>query len=166
MKIKHKRKVLKRLDDVMFAVVYGNLTVAVIQGFVALIGYFIFGVKNPILWGVLTVIGALIPFFGTATIWVPLSFFIFISGVLQNEIGLIWKSIGLFLYGTLLIATVDNFIKPYIIGDKANVHPLVILLGVFGGLALVGPIGLVVGPIILALFLTSLTIYLEERYKN
>jgi predicted PurR-regulated permease PerM len=162
MKKQHHQKIIKRLDDVMFGVVYGNVLVALFQGIVAIIGFFIFGVNAPILWGLVVAITALIPYIGTALVWVPMSLIFFLEGFLSGDKLIMWKGVGLFLYGLLLISTIDNFLKPKIIGDRSKVHPVVILLGIFGGLALMGIPGFIVGPVVLALTISFVEIYLKK----
>ena len=72
------------------------------------------------------------------------------------------RGIGILLYGALFISTIDNVIKPRIIGQKANVHPLLVLLGVLGGMSAFGFIGLIIGPLVLSLFIALINIYQEQ----
>ena len=102
---------------------------------------------------------ALIPYIGTGVIWVPAALFIFLDGVFQNSTPLILKGVGLFLYCLVFVASSDNILRPKLIGDKAKVHPVIILVGILGGMALFGVIGVLVGPLIL-----SLTSVLVESY--
>jgi len=111
----------------------------------------------------ITIVAAFIPFVGSALVWFPASVTLLFRGVVANNNDLVMKSLGLFFYGLILVSSIDNFLKPKIIGQKANMHPLVILLGVFGGLSLFGFIGIMVGPLLLALFVTSLKIYESEK---
>ena len=109
------------------------------------------------------VIFALIPYFGTAIIWLPAALnFIFI-GYLQNDNSSTIRGIVLIIYGIFVISSIDNILKPKMIGAKAKVHPILVLLGVLGGLSLFGFIGLILGPIMLALLMTFVDIYEEEK---
>jgi len=159
---KQKQKLISQCSDVTYAVVYGQIVTAIIQGTIATIGYYIFGVPAPILWGVLTTFFALIPYLGTAIAWLPLSIYLFLSGM---NSGIWWQGLGLFLYGLLIVGLIDNIIRPKLIGDKSGMHPAIVLIGVLGGIPLFGFIGLFVGPLILALFLTSLT-FIENIRTN
>ena len=106
---------------------------------------------------------ALIPFVGTPIIWLPAALYRFSNGLASGNNWKITSGIILFLYGALIISTIDNFLKPKIIGDKAEVHPILVLLGVLGGLKLFGIIGIIIGPVILAVFKMVVEIYEEER---
>jgi len=162
-KEKFQKEVFTKIDKITYAVVYGSLIVALIQGAVGAIGFFLFGINAPILWGILMTIFALIPLLGTAIIWLPISLIMILDGYLANENMMVLKGLGLLVYGAVLIAGIDNVIKPKLISKKAEVHPVVILLGVLGGLSFLGFFGFIVGPLILALFLALLDIYSKEK---
>jgi len=153
------RKVFQKLSETTYAIVYGSLLVAAIQGVVGGIGYFFFGIPSPILWGIFTALFALIPVAGTAIVWVPLSLLLMVQGFP-------WMGVGLLVYGLVIIGSLDNLLRPFIIGKKANIHPVFVLLGVLGGLAVFGFIGFVIGPLILALFITFLEIYETDKISS
>ena len=121
-----------------------------------MIGLLIIGVKSALLWGLVMMIFALVPFVGTPIVWIPLGLIEFISG---NPA----KGILVLLYGALVISSIDNIIKPRIIGKKAQVHPVLILLGVLGGIKMFGFVGLMFGPLLLALLLVLLDLYQVDR---
>lgn len=149
-----KEKLVQVIESVTSAVVFGTIMTAVIQGIIATVGYTIFQAPNPFLLGILTIISALLPFIGTMIVWVPVSAFMIINGVMIGSALQIGLGIGLILYGIFIISTIDNFVRPYLISGKTHIHPLIILLGVIGGVNLFGFVGLFLGPIILALFTT------------
>jgi len=153
------RKVFQKLKETTYAIVYGSLLVAAIQGFAGGVGYFFFGIQSPIMWGVFTALFALIPVIGTAVVWVPLSILLVVQGTPA-------AGIGLLVYGVIIIGSMDNILRPFVIGKKAKIHPVFVLLGVLGGIALFGFIGFVLGPLILALLMTFLEIYENERIMN
>ena len=159
----HKQKVLETFHNITYAVFYGNITVAIIQGIFGAIGFFILGVPSPILWGLIMTFFALIPYFGTAIIWLPAALNLIFMGYLQNNNSSTIRGIILIVYGIFVISSIDNILKPKIIGTKAKVHPILVLLGVLGGLSLFGFIGLVLGPVMLALLMTFVDIYEEEK---
>ncbi len=159
----HQKNILKRFDDVTYAVIYGQLLIALAQGVLGTIGFFIFGVPSPIFWGAVMAFFALIPFIGTPIIWLPASLMLIVNGYAQADNGLITKGILLLLYGMFIISTIDNILKPKVIGERAKLHPVFVLLGVLGGITLFGVVGLVVGPLIFAILITSIQIYEEEK---
>jgi len=159
----HQKLVFKKFDGVMFAVIYGNLIVAVIQGALGGLGFFIFGVPSPLLWGIVMMLFSLIPYFGSSIIWVPAALILIFNGYAQLDNVIIIKGILLILWGTFIVGLADNILKPKIIGSRANIHPVLVLLGVLGGLKVFGIIGLIIGPIILALLTTFIKIYEDEK---
>ena len=159
----HKQNVFRRFHDSTYAVFYGNIAVAAVQGISGAIGFMFFGIPSPILWGAVMIIFALVPYFGTAIIWLPAALNLIFGGYLQNSNSAIARGVGLIVYGVLVISVVDNFLKPKIIGAKADIHPILVLLGVLGGLQLFGFLGLILGPVMLALLMTFVEIYEEEK---
>ncbi|MBI4452274.1 AI-2E family transporter [Candidatus Woesearchaeota archaeon] len=158
-----KQRVIQRFHDITFGAFYGNVLVAIIQGVVGAIGFVVFGVPSPILWGFVMMFFALIPYFGTGVIWVPASLNLLFLGYLQNDSYYTINGIALLAYGILIISSIDNFLKPRLIGTKAKVHPVLVLLGVLGGLNLFGFIGLILGPVMLALLMTFIELYEKEK---
>ncbi len=158
----HQTQIFKKMDDMIYSIVYGNVIVSIIQGAIATLGYFVFGLGSPIVWGIITTFFALIPMGGTALVWIPASLYLILNGIIYgtNDLG---NGIGLAIYSALIVSTIDNFIKPHIIGERANLHPALVVLGVFGGLAVFGMLGIFLGPIILGLFVTFIDIYKDER---
>ncbi len=159
---KNKNKISYEFNRIISGVVYGQLLTALVQGFVAIIGYLSFGIKSPILWGFFTAALSLIPFIGAAGVWVPLSLVKLASSLINNDIKGIGQSIGLFVYGFLVISLIDNFLKPKFIGDKAKLNPVIAFTSILGGLSLFGIAGVILGPVIVALFLGMLKIYSSE----
>lgn len=157
--------ILHRLREIVHGVVYGFLLVAVIQGVFGALGFFLFGIPSPLFWGVIISFFALIPAIGTGVIWIPASLFLLLDGIFQDSTSLILKGIGLFVYCFIFVGSVDNILRPKLIGDKAKVHVAVIMLGIFGGILLVGPIGVMLGPLVLSLTAEVMRVYLVERKK-
>jgi len=158
----YKGELIKELEDMTHAVVYGHIVTALAQGAIGALGFFIFGVKGALVWGLVMFFFSLMPIIGPPLVWAPASLYILTSGIITHSPNMIGRGIGLFLYGLLIISTVDNIVRPKVIGTRAKINPAIILLGVVGGLFLFGAIGLIIGPIILSLFFTTLKIY-EER---
>ena len=143
---------LHRMSLTINSVVKGNLTVAFLQGFLVGIGFALFGVPNAVLWGTLASAGALIPGVGTAIVIAPGIAYLFLTGMTGNAIGLL-------IWGLVIVGLVDTFLNPILIGGRASIHPLLILLAVLGGLAMFGPAGIFLGPIIISFLLGLLSIY-------
>lgn len=159
-----KRAFAKQVRDIIHATVYGTLIVALVQGTLGTIAFVIFdSTRTPFLWGMIMAVAALIPFVGTALVWVPIGVIQLISGYAQGSGIIIWKAIGLIFVGATLISTIDNVIKPKIIGKRASIHPLLVLLGVLGGVAFFGFIGVIVGPLVMALLATLIRVYKKEK---
>lgn len=144
--------VLTKLRTAVSAVIRGNLTIALIQGIVATIGFLIFGVPNATLWGSVTAIAALIPGVGTALVVVPVAIYLFLTG---NIIA----TIGLLIWGATAVGLVDNLLGPRLLGRGTDLHPLLVFLAVLGGIALFGPLGILLGPVIVSLLIALLGIY-------
>lgn len=159
----HKQNVFSKFHDITYAVFYGNISVAIIQGIVGSIGFFALGLSSPILWGFVMMFFALMPYFGTALIWLPAALNLIFMGYLQNDNSTIVRGVILIGYGVFVISSIDNILKPKIIGQKADIHPILVLLGILGGLNLFGLIGIILGPVMLALLMTFVQIYEEEK---
>ena len=132
--------------------------VAIIQGVIALIGFLIFGVPDPFFWFVITAVGSMIPFIGTAIGIVPVT-------ILLLSQGMEWQAIAILIYGIVVVGSTDNIVRLYILKRLSSVHPLITLFGVVVGVPLFGFIGLIFGPLLISLFLLILKIYKTE-YGN
>lgn len=137
------------------AVMFGIVLIAAAQGIIAAVGFQLFGVSHAVLAGALTAIASLIPIVGTFLIWGPVSFWLLIND--QP-----WQAAGLFVWGTLLISTVDNLIRPLVISKVMRVSFLLVMFGIFGGIAAFGLIGLFIGPVILSVGLTAWNEWIQE----
>ena len=143
--------IVNKLAVAVNSVVKGKLAIAVIQGVLAGVGLAIFGVPNPVVWGLVAVVVSLIPPIGTALVLVPAIGYLIIAGSIPAAIGLaVW---------TTGVGVVDNLIGPRLIGGGMQIHPLLVLLSVLGGLALFGPVGLFLGPLSIALLLALLSLH-------
>lgn len=129
--------------------------VGIFQGFVALIGFWIFGVPNPWFWFVITSIASVVPFVGTAVSVLSVSLILFASG--ETNAGT-----GMLIYGFVVVNSSDNLVRLLVLKKMANEHPLTTLIGVIIGLPLFGFIGLIFGPLLISLLLIVLKIYKKE----
>ena len=155
---RHKEKVFVRLDNTMKAVVRGVLVTALMQGVLAAVAYLALGVPFVLVLASITALFSLLPIGGTALVWLPVAGYLFWSGP-------IWKAIAMVAWGSLVVVgVVDNFFKPLLIGQGTQLPMLFLFLSIIGGLAAYGFIGVFLGPILLAILLTTIHIY-EEEYQ-
>lgn len=145
----------KESSEVVKSNAIGIPLVALLQGLVALIGYYIFGVQDPIFWFVVTVVGSMIPFVGTALGVAPVTILLYAQG---HQL----EAIGLLIYGIAVVGSTDNIFRMVVQRRLANLHPLITLIGVIIGVPLFGFIGLIFGPLLLSLFLLLVKIYKNE----
>ncbi len=139
------------------AVVLATLLSAVAQGLLAGVGYFFAGLDSIVLLTVLTTMLAMVPFVGAAAVWLPISVYLIFVAEGQSTAG-----IGLGIYGLLVVSMADNLVKPYILHGQSNLHPLLALLSVLGGVQALGPIGILVGPMLVAFLQALLNILRRE----
>lgn len=132
--------------------------VALAQGIIALIGFLIFGIPDPLFWFVIVTIGSMIPFVGTLLGILPVF-------ILSLSTGNNFQAWGILIYGLVVVGSTDNIIRLYVLKKLDNVHPLITLIGVIVGVPLFGFIGLIFGPLLISLFLVVLRIYRNE-YGN
>jgi len=140
------------------AVLYGQVLTAVIQGGLGGFGLLIFGVPNALFWGAIMMITAFLPVLGTPMIWVP-------AGVGLILDAKATRGIMLLIYGATIVMNIDNFLRPKLVSGRTNVHPVLILIGVLGGLRVFGFIGMLVGPLILAILVALIKFY-EQNYMH
>lgn len=141
-----------RTREVISASVYGVLVIASIQGALGGLAFWILGLPSPLVWAVVMTLLSMIPMAGAFIVWVPAAIFLAVSGF--------WvKAIILAAWGTLIIGTVDNFLRPKLVGEKTKLHELFIFFSVLGGLKVFGILGIVLGPVVLAITLALLDVF-------
>jgi predicted PurR-regulated permease PerM len=145
----------KELNHMVFANAIGIPLIAILQGIVGLIGYLILGVDEPWFWFVITCIASMIPVFGAAIGYIPVSLLFFAN----SQPG---KGVIMLLYGFGIIGTVDNLFRFWVLKRIGDVHPLITGFGVIIGVSLFGFIGLIFGPILISMFLVFIKIYANE----
>ena len=159
LKEKHRRHVSEKFNSVIYATIYGIVITAIVQGAIGAIGLWIFGVSSPLLWGLVMTILVMIPFVGPAFVWLP-------AAIFKLATGETFSGVGLLLYGLFIVSTIDNVVRPKIIGSKGNIHPALVLLGVLGGLEVFGLLGIIIGPLILAISAVFLSLYVSEHTED
>jgi predicted PurR-regulated permease PerM len=151
------RELVAEFDRVCRAVVAATLLSAVAQGILAGFGFYMAGLSNSVaLLMLLTMVLAMVPFTGAASVWVPVCLYLYFFA------GNFWGAVILAAYGTLIISAADNVIKPWVLHGQSNLHPLLALLSVIGGLGALGPIGILVGPMVVVFLQTLLKILQRE----
>lgn len=146
------RIVLKRLTGAVHSVIRGSLSIALIQGILTAVGFSLFGVPNSILWGVVASFAALIPGIGTSLVLAPGVLYLFIIGATT-------PALGLLVWSVFAVGLIDNFLGPKLVGRGMQLHPLIVLLSVFGGLMFFGPSGVFLGPLSVSLLFALASIY-------
>lgn len=155
---KYQHVYLQAAGQTTRAVVYGLVLAALGQGVLAGVGYAIAGIKAPVLFGAVTSLLAMVPM-GATLIWMPLS----LGLILTDQF---WPGIGLFLWGLLVVSTVDNIIRPLVISGSSKVPFLVVMFGVLGGLSAFGAVGLFLGPVILAVLLSVWQAWIKQQRQT
>jgi len=147
-------QLLERFVSVARATLKGSLLIGALQGLLAGLAFWVCGVPAPAFWGTVMVVLSIIPAIGAAFVWVPAVIFLFATG---NST----PAIGLLLWCAIVVSTVDNFLRPRLIGRDARMSDMLILLSTLGGIGAFGALGFIVGPIVAALFVTVWHIYGE-----
>jgi len=146
---------MNRVVSAVNGVVKGLFLTALCHGAVATVGFFIFGVPNALVWGVFTVLAALVPAIGVWFSLIPAVAYMLITGHIPGAIGLaIWAVCG--------VALIDNFVGPRILGHRTQMHPLLIVLSVLGGIQFFGILGFLIGPILMAIFMVMIDMYRKD----
>lgn len=155
LKNRNSDKLLTEVRGMVLSNAIGIPVLAVVQGVIAIIGYMIFGVKEPILWGIITGVCSVVPVVGTMLAWVPITLYLFAVG--RGDAGL-----GMLFWGLIPIGASDNIIRFLLQKKLADVHPIITVLGVIIGVNLFGFIGLIYGPLLISIFILLIRIYIDE----
>jgi predicted PurR-regulated permease PerM len=150
---------VREVKNMTDAVVYGQIITAFVQSILATIACFILGYKAPLVWGLLTFILSVIPMIGPAFVYVPLGLSSIVTYMTITDTSALIKGIIMLIFGFGIISSVDNVLKPLLISDKVRIHPVLVMLGIIGGLTLFGFMGIVLGPLILIVLITLFNIY-------
>ncbi len=152
----YEERLLKEFDRTSRAVVLACMLSALVQGILAAIAYWLLGFDSVVLLFLVTSLMALVPFLGAASVWAPCA--IYLGAVEQR-----WSAaIALAIYGAAIVSSIDNVIKVYVLHGRSTMHPLFALLSVIGGVKVFGPIGILVGPMVVVFLQTLLEILNHE----
>lgn len=156
--VRYKDPLFGKLNDLSKGIIYGIFGAAIVQGLFGGVGFFIAGIENSVFWGTMMAIFSPVPYIGPAIVWIPMAIYLLIKGHFLASFFIVF-------WGALVVSTVDNLVKPYLIGKSAEINPLLVLLTLLGGILVFGVKALVFAPFLLTLFLGLLHIYKLE-YKD
>lgn len=152
-------ELVARVDQLLWAVLVGNVAVAVVQGVLTGIGLAIIGFPNLIFWSVVTVILSLLPLIGASVVWIPAAGYLFIAG---RPVA----AVLLFVYGATVVSLSDNYLRPMVGGREAGLNPGLFVLGIFGGLFVFGFMGVFFGPIVLGVLKVVVELFAREHSRD
>lgn len=151
-------EILDNLKKSINRIFKGSFIIAIAQGLLAWLGFTIFGVPNAIIWGVVAGIASFIPTIGTSMVTVPAMLFLFFTGMQL-------QALGLLIWSVILVGTIDNFLTPYIISKDTEIPSLFILFAILGGVILIGPLGILIGPLVLSFLYSLISIYKKQLHS-
>ena len=155
----NKKNVLSEINMIVTSNAIGIPLLAIIQGVIALIGYWIFNVPSPFLFGFLTCFATIIPVVGTALLCFPFALYMALTGDWVN-------ALGLTAYALIVVTNVDNLIRFVLQKKMADTHPLITIFGVIIGLSLFGFMGIIFGPLLISIFILCFNIFKEKYLEN
>ncbi|EKD58690.1 MAG: protein of unknown function UPF0118 [uncultured bacterium] len=151
----HEKVLIKKFISISRATIKGTLIVGLVQGSIGATLFAIVGIPSAIVWGIVMMLLSLIPMLGTGLIWLPAAIIMFLMGN-------VWQGVTILIVGAGVISTIDNFLRPKLVGSDTQMHPLIVFFATLGGISMLGFLGFIVGPIIVALFLALWEIYGTE----
>lgn len=152
-------QILSTMKDAINRIFKGSFLIAIVQGFLMAIGLTIFGVPNAAVWGVVAGMASFIPTLGTSVVSIPAVLFLFFSGMHL-------QALGMLLWAFIMVGTIDNILSPYVISKDTDISSLFILFSILGGISLMGPVGLFIGPLVLSLLYSLVSIYKKGLKVN
>lgn len=155
---KKEERLYLRFTSTVRATVKGTLIIAIIQGCLGAVLFWLVGIPSPILWGVIMAVLGIIPAVGGFIIWAP-------AGIILILNGSLWQGVTVLVVGALVISSIDNILRPPLVGKDTAMPDVLVLLSTLGGLTIFGVSGFVIGPVIAAFFLSMWSMF-EEEYKR
>ncbi|MGD9113116.1 MAG: AI-2E family transporter [Desulfobacterales bacterium] len=146
------RRMLNKFTSVTRATLKGTAVIGILQGGLAGFAFWVVGIPSAVFWGTIMAVLSIIPGIGTALIWVP-------AAIMLGAAGNFLKAIGLALFCALVVGSIDNLLRPVLVGKDTQMHELMIFFGTLGGIIMFGIMGMIIGPIVAALFVTVWEIY-------
>lgn len=149
-------ELIRRTDDLLWAAVVGNAVVAALQAVLTVVAFVVLGFENIVFLGVATFALSLLPLIGASVVWIPAVVYLVLLGRIP-------EAVGLLVYGSIVISGSDNFVRPMAMQRGAHLNPGTLVLGIFGGVAVFGFLGLFVGPVVLGLAKEVVDVLVAER---
>ena len=159
LRMTHRRALMQQFVVVTRATIKGSVVVAIVQGMIGGIVFWMLGIQGPLLWGVLMGCFSLIPAVGTGLVWVPVAIYLLATGAVV-------KGIILIVCGLFVIGLIDNLLRPMLVGRDTRIPDYVVLITTLGGIDMFGFNGIVIGPVIAALFIATWNIVTRMRTGN
>ena len=151
-----RRDLFEKFTTVIRATIKGSIVVAIVQGVIGGVVFWLLDIRAALLWGVVMGLLSLVPAIGTGLIWVPVAIYLFATGA-------IWKGVVLVLCGVFVIGMVDNVLRPVLVGKDTRMPDYVVLISTLGGISVMGINGFIVGPVIAAMFMSAWEIFTQSR---
>jgi len=145
-----------RVGDTIFATVYGTLAVSLIQGLLGGLMFWCLGLPAPLLWGVVMALLAVVPMLGASVIWAPAAIFLALDGSWE-------KALVLAVWGVLVVSTIDNLLRPILVGKRLKLHTVHAFISMVGGVILFGSAGLILGPVVFTVTAVLLEIWRRRQ---
>lgn len=145
-------RLIVRVDDTIYATIYGTLAVSALQGLLGGLMFWWLGLPSPLLWGVVMALLSVVPVLGAFVVWVPAAIYLILSGHWD-------KGVILILWGALVVGTIDNLLRPVLAGSRLKLHTALSFISVVGGLILFGAAGLILGPVLLTITMVLMQIW-------
>jgi len=152
----HLRDLFAKLAIVIRATVKGNIVLAILQGALGGLMFWILDIHAPVLWGALMAFLSLLPAVGAALVWAPVAVYLLVTGA-------VWQAVILIVFGVLVIGLVDNVLRPILVGKDTKMPDFIVLFSTLGGIAIFGLNGFVIGPVIAAMFIAGWEIFSTAR---
>jgi len=150
--------ILNQLKEVLQATMYGGLIVALLQGFMGGLAFLILGISSPVFWGALMALLSFFPLMGAWLVFLPAVVILLIQGYTV-------KAIILLIWGFGVVSMVDNFLRPYLVSGRTQIHPLILFFSIIGGLQIFGFLGIIVGPMLASTFVVLLNILQNKLHE-
>lgn len=151
----HEKLLIDKFVSMSRATLRGTLMVSIVQGFLGGVMFAIAGVPSPVIWGLIMTVLSVIPMIGAGVVWLP-------AGLVLLLMGHAWQGVFIIMFGFAVISTIDNILRPKLVGRDTQMHPLLIFFATLGGISFFGFPGFIIGPIVAALALALLDIYALE----
>lgn len=155
----HRQALLDRFTVAVRAIVKGSIVVALVQGALGGLVFWLLDIRAPVLWGAVMAVFSLLPVMGTSLIWGPVAVYLLVTGQF-------WQGLVLITFGVLIIGLVDNVLRPILIGQDTQIPDYIVLVSTLGGLAMFGANGFVIGPVIAAIFLSLWSVFTASRQRS